>query len=116
MKSKTFKLLRNIFMGVGIVGGFIVWKFVPAVITNTSMYHVGNGKYGSKIGMLILLLFPLFSLCFRPEIPEFHGDDEELMARETEISRQKAYSSGMVLALVMSALVIVLMVLGITKS
>lgn len=113
MNSKTCKLLRNIFIFAGIIGGFIVWKFVPAVIENSSAYHVGNGKYGPKIGMLLLLFLPLFSLLFRPEAPEFHGEDEALIAEETEKSRKKAYASGMVTALFMSLLVIVLISLGI---
>ena len=112
MKSKTCKLLRNIFMGVGVIGGLIIWKFVPDMIKNTPTFHAGNGDYGSKTGMLLVLILPLFALCFRPEIPDFHGEDIDLIAEESENCKKKAYSAGMVLALGMSLLTIILMLCG----
>ncbi|HKM35297.1 MAG TPA: hypothetical protein VJY54_11220 [Lachnospiraceae bacterium] len=84
----TMKWVRNVLIIIGIVGGFIIWFFVPDTFKNTSFMHVGNGTYGSKYGMLVPILFPLFALLGKKKKLEFHSDDEEARAlAEKEASR-----------------------------
>jgi hypothetical protein len=63
MKKLTSKQLRTIRILItvsGILISFCIWLFWPDVINNNALYHVGNGKYGSKIGALFIVLIPLF--------------------------------------------------------
>lgn len=90
---KTLKLIRDITIMVGIVGGLIIWFMVPSTIANSRFLHVGNGKYGSKIGMLIFLIIPLSSLLIGKAQDEIHAEDESERARlerERNISTIKA--------------------------
>ena len=65
MTAKKYKTLRNMFILLGIVISFIMWLFLPDSFRNTSFFHVGTGEHGSKWGVLLVLILPLFSLCFR---------------------------------------------------
>lgn len=68
LTSTKLKHIRNIIMIAGIVAAFIIWLFIPWVIENNRLVHVGNGRFGSKIGFLLILGFPLFGLIpHRPE-------------------------------------------------
>ncbi len=114
MTSRTLKILRNIFIWGGIIAGFIIWLDVPSVFKNTYLLHVGNSEYGSKMGMLLLLPLPLFALCFRANTGEFHGDDKDLISREKEQADKGQMLAGMLTALVLAAVVICLMVSGLS--
>lgn len=107
--KKKYKMIRNIFICIGIFGGFIIWLFVPAAIKNSALIHVGNGELGSKWGLLVLLPLPLFTLICSKEDVAFHGDDEEVK----RVARTKIYRNQMVIAICMAILVIGLMALGI---
>lgn len=85
---RTLKWVRNIIIMVGIVGGLIIWLNIPSMILNNSLIHVGNGKFGSKIGMLSILILPLLCLIFSTDQSEIHTDDEAERARlETEMRK-----------------------------
>lgn len=77
MTIKQLKTIRNLVCVVGILGGFIIWIFLPDTFQNTSFFHVGNGESGYKFGALILLLIQLFA--FIPDIgkPEIHTEDPD---------------------------------------
>ncbi len=109
MSAKQYKNLRNIIMIVGIIIAFIIWLFIPDTFKNSSIFHVGNGEYGSKLGALILLPLPLFSLCFRKSRTEFHGSDQEYAAHEQKEADKTNMQLGMVTSIALSLLVIILM-------
>jgi len=108
MTSGKYKMLRNMFILLGIIISFIMWLFLPDSFRNTSVFHVGTGEYGSKWGVLLVLVFPLFSLCFREKQIPFHGGDEEFFKAEQEASDRVQMQCGMIMALALSLLSIAL--------
>ena len=59
---------------------FILWLYIPPIIENNRPVHVGNGKYGSRLGFLLMALFPLLGLIPQKskllwEGEEIHTDD-----------------------------------------
>ena len=108
MTAKKYKTLRNMFIVLGIVISFIMWLFLPDTFRNTSVFHVGTGEYGSKWGVLLVLPFPLFSLCFRENQLPFHGGDEEFFKAEQEASDRVQMQCGLIMALALSLLSIAL--------
>ena len=108
MTAKKYKALRNMFILLGIIISFIMWLFLPHTFRNTSFFHVGTGEYGSKWGVLLVLVFPLFSLCFREKQIPFHGGDEEFFKAEQEASDRVQMQCGMIMALALSLLSIAL--------
>ncbi len=103
MTSKEYRLLRNIVIVIGIVGGFVLWLFIPPVIENNWLFHVGNGQYGSKGWALLLLLIPLFAL--NEQKIEVHAEDAELI----NMARNKTARKGLFLAILCSGSVLVAM-------
>lgn len=96
---KTLKRARNIIVAVGIIGGLIIWNAVPWVISNNRLMHVGNGQYGSKIGLLILLVLPLLSFLASMEQEEIHTDDETERARLEEETKKAVVNKQICLAI-----------------
>ena len=86
LSSTQLKRIRNIIMIVGIAAAFIIWLFIPWVIENNRLLHVGSGGLGSKLGLLLLLLFPLFALIPNRQSEEIHTDDpvERAMIEEEQ--------------------------------
>ena len=109
--AKRLGLIRNIVVIVGIIAGFVIWLFIPATIKNSSIMHVGNGEYGTKLGMLLLLLLPLFSYCFHRKKPDFHGTDEALIKEEQEKSDLHQMRMALITAVAEVCLMIGLMLL-----
>lgn len=105
MTEKGIKRLRNIFVLIGIVGGFIIWLFVPTEIRNDSFMHVGNGDYGPKIGCLLLLFIPLIAFYPHKDELEFHAEDEEYHSAV----RKKVAVTQLVYAAFTSAVVLICM-------
>ncbi len=93
LSLKTLKLIRNIIIIAGIAGGLIIWLGVPDMILNNRLVHVGNGRYGSKIGMLIILGLPLFSLFPYTVQEEIHSDDEAERAKLEEEAQRANVST-----------------------
>lgn len=110
---RTLKWIRNIIIMVGIAGGLIIWLRVPSVMLNNRFIHVGNGKYGSKIGMLILLILPFFSLFAGMEKDEIHTDDETERTRLGEETKRATVNTQICYAIAESILVLGLMFAGI---
>lgn len=115
MTEKRYKILRNIFILIGIVGGFVIWLFVPTVIRNDAFIHVGNGPYGLKYGYLVILLIPLCALIPVTEphngALSFHSDDVELINRV----RKKTAQIQMLTAFVTSGLALIIMTVGLFR-
>ena len=111
MRYRKYKMLRNIFIVIGIIGGFAIWLFIPAEIKNDTLLHVGNSSHGSKWGLLLLLVIPLFALIQNKEELTFHSDDEELK----NAVLNKAAQKQMIYAIVNSSIVIILMFIGLLR-
>lgn len=62
LTAKKLVMVRNIIIVLGIVIAFAIWLLIPAFIENNGLVHVGNGRYGSKIGFLLFLGIPMFAL------------------------------------------------------
>lgn len=114
MSARTIKIIRNIVMLIGMIGGFVIWLFVPDTIRNSALFHVGNGSEGSKIFLLLLLPLPLFSLFFQCQSIEYHGKDEEYAAKEQEKSDRVQMLFSLITAFLLSAVVISLMLIGLS--
>ena len=112
MKKLTSKQLRTIRILItvsGILISFCIWLFWPDVINNNALYHVGNEKYGSKIGALLIVLIPLFGFVPCRTGEELHSEDsreraelqEKLDKRAEEIQLAVALFCGGTACLVM---------------
>lgn len=86
LTAKELTIIRNVLIAVAMIGGFIAWLALPEVIRNNNTIHVGNGKYGYKIGALIVLFFPLFALIPDTKREEIHTEDPT--ERETLLEEQ----------------------------
>ncbi len=75
MKAKQMRFVRNMIMIATVIGGFILWLFIPHDFKNTAFFHVGNGEYGTKAAALIFLLFPLLALIPNKDESEVHTED-----------------------------------------
>lgn len=111
---KTLRWMRDIIIIAGIAGGLILWLGVPSIIQNNRLVHAGNGQYGFKLGLLILLIVPLFALLPGNEHDEIHTDDEaertkveEEMKRAT-LNRQVCIAIGCSIVLLGSMLAAIL--------
>ena len=91
LSIKQLKMLRNLICAAGIVGGIILWTFLPDTFRNTSFFHVGNGESGFKAGALILLLIQFFAFVPNTQQEEIHTEDPEERAKlEEERARKNA--------------------------
>ncbi len=101
---RALKWMRNIIIIAGILGGLILWLGIPSTILNNRLVHVGNGKYGLKIGLLSLLVLPL--LCFLEEISiwrdEIHTNDEAERAKLVEERKKAIIRTEICLAICLS--------------
>jgi len=102
-------------MFAGIIIAFILWLYTPSFIENNNLIHVGNGKYGSRLGFLLIVILPLLGLIPGKTGEELHTEDAKERAKtedEWKIQSEKiqiAYTiGGAVTACVIMILVIVL--------
>lgn len=75
LTSKQLKTIRLITIFTGMFLCFVIWLFIPDVIKNNAFFHVGNGKYGSKAGALVVILLPLFGFIPTRVDEEIHTKD-----------------------------------------
>lgn len=117
LTNKQLRIVRNIISIVGIVIGILIWRYIPDTFRNSSFFHVGNGEYGSKYGVLIILLIQLFAFIpYDNSIEEIHTMDPEYRAeleekrtrRILEIQIIKAVSMALVIWCVMGFAVLLL--------
>lgn len=119
MKKLTVKGLtntRNIIMAVTMIGGLIVWFFMPGFVKNTGIIHVGNGEYGSKIGLLLALLLPLFSLIPNTQKDEIHAEDPAERAAILEEQLKKERKMQIAVAVLELLIVVFVYVLWFTHA
>lgn len=92
LSIKQLKIVRNLVCVAGILGGFILWTFLPDTFRNTSLFHIGNGEFGFKAGALILLLIQFFAFIPNTQQEEIHTEDPEERAKlEEERARENAH-------------------------
>lgn len=85
LTSKNLRWIRNIIMVGGMIVILILWLYIPSIIENNRQVHVGNGKYGSKLGFLLMVPFPLLGLI--PEKPNLLWEGEEI---HTDDAKERA--------------------------
>ena len=112
LTSKQLRTVRILIIFVGILLSFCIWLFMPDVIKNNALYHVGNGKYGSKIGMLLILLIPLFGFIPCRTGEEIHSIDSVERAKLQEKLDKKAEEIQLVVALFCSMVACLVMLGG----
>lgn len=89
LSNRQLKVLRNVISIAGVVIGIIMWCFVPAIFKNSDTFHVGNGEYGSKYGILLVLLLQLFAFIpYNKHGEEIHTDDPE-ERKQLELKNEK---------------------------
>lgn len=91
LPSKNLKWIRNAIIAAEMMMLFIIWSFIPEIIKNNPIVHVGNGKYGPRVGFLLLTLLPLLGLIAHGgsnwDNEEIHTDDAREKAR-IEVERK----------------------------
>lgn len=106
LTNKQLRIVRNVISIVGIVVGILIWRYIPDTFRNSSFFHVGNGKYGSKYGVLIILLIQLFAFIpYDNSIEEIHTADPEYRA-ELEEKRTRRILEMQIIKAISMALVI----------
>ena len=90
LDSKQLRTVRILIMVIGMLISFCIWLCWSDVINNNALYHVGNGKNGSKMGALLIVLIPLFGLCLSGEKEEIHSKDSMERAELQEEIDKKA--------------------------
>ena len=115
MKKITSKQLRAIRVLViigGILIGFCIWLSIPDVINNNALYHVGNGENGSKAGMLLIVLIPLFGFIPCRTGEEIHSTDETERAELQEKYDKRSEEIQLTIALFCSVIACLVMLGG----
>lgn len=104
LTSKQLRTIRRVIIVVGMLLCFIIWLFIPDVIKNNAAFHVGNGKYGSKIGALVIVLLPLFGFIPTRMEEEIHTKDPKERAELQEKFDRRSEEMQLVIAFYVSAL------------
>jgi len=90
LSDSTLRIIVYVVSALGIIGGFLLWKFIPYTFRNTSFFHVGNGEFGNKYGALIILPLQLIAFVRKDNsIEEVHTDDPEERKRLEGINERK---------------------------
>lgn len=106
LTNKQLKILRNGISIVGVAVGIFIWRYIPDTFRNNNLFHVGNGTYGSKYGVLILLLLQFITFIpYDNSIEEIYTDDPEKRA-ELEEKRTKRILEKQVVTAIAMALII----------
>ena len=109
LSSRQLRTIRIFTIIIGMLISFIIWLFLPDVLKNNALFHVGNGKTGSKFGALLLVLIPLFGFIPSRMDEEIHTNDsmervelqEKIDRKSEEIQLAVAFFCSVVACLVM---------------
>lgn len=114
LSDKQLKIMLYAISAMGIVVGLLLWRFIPQSVRNTSLFHVGNAKYGSKYGVLILLPLQLLAFIRKDNsIEEIHTDNQEERAKLEAINSRKILELQVVRAVGLALLIWIIIGLGI---
>ena len=109
LSIKSLKLLRTIIILIGIAAGFSIWLFVPDFFKNNRLIHFGNGTYGTKWGLLLLLPLPLCALLHKNDTQEYHGSDLEFQTQNEDTETRKTLHTQILTSLFCSFVIIIIM-------
>ena len=112
LTSTQLRTIRILIIVIGLLISFCIWLFWPDVINNNALYHVGNGKYGSKIGALLLVLIPLFGFIPCRTDEEIHSKDSMERADLKEKFDKRAEEIQIAVALFCSGVACLVMLGG----
>lgn len=112
LSSKQLRTIRIFVIVIGILISFCIWLFLPDVINNNPLYHIGNGRYGSKTGALLILLIPLFGFCPSGLNEEIHSTDPIERAELQEKFDKRAETIRLYVALFCSMVACLVMLGG----
>lgn len=113
LSDSQLKIMVYVVSALGIIGGFLLWRFIPYTFRNTSFFHVGNGEFGNKNGALIIL--PLQLIAFIPKdnsIEEVHTDDSEERKKLEAINARRILELQVLRAIGLALTIWVVMGLG----
>ena len=99
LNSKQLRTIRILTIVIGMLISFCIWIFWPDVINNNALYHVGNGKYGLKMGALLIALIPLFGFIPCRTDEEIHTNDPVEQAELQEKFDKRAEETQLAVAL-----------------
>jgi len=112
LTSKQLRTIRILIIVSGMLISFFIWLFLPDVINNNALYHVGNGKYGSKLGMLLIVLIPLFGFIPCRTDEEIHSKDSMERAELQEKFDKRAEETQLAVALFCNGIACLVMLGG----
>ena len=112
LNSKQLRTIRFLTVVIGMLISFCIWLFWSDVINNNALYHVGNGKHGSKIGALLIVLIPLFGFIPCRTDEEIHSEDSMERAELQEKFDKRAETIQLYVALFCSMVACLVMLGG----
>lgn len=105
LSNRKLKIVRNAICAIGIIVGFILWKCLPTAFENTQFFHVGNGKYGSKAGALLLLLLQFVAFIPYKDTEEIHTEDPQERVKIQEARDKNSLKQQVVMAIAMALVI-----------
>ncbi len=102
LSSQQLRAIRIFIIIIGMLISFVIWLFLPDVLNNNALFHVGNGKYGSKLGALLLVLIPLFGFIPGRMDEEIHTKDSKERVELQEKYDRKSEEIQLAVALLCS--------------
>ena len=112
LSSLQLRTIRIFTIIIGMLISFVIWLFLPDVISNNALFHVGNGKYGSKMGALLLVLIPLFGFIPGRMGEEIHTKDSMERGALKEKLDKKSEEIQLAVALLCSVVACLAMLCG----
>lgn len=113
LSDSQLKIMVYVISALGIIGGLLLWRFIPYTFRNTSLFHVGNGELGNKFGALIILPIQLFAFVRKDNsIEEIHTDDPEERKKLEAINARKILELQVMRAIGLALTIWVVMGLG----
>lgn len=112
LSSQQLRTIRIFTIIIGMLISFVIWLFLPDVINNNALFHVGNGKYGSKLGALLLVLIPLFGFIPGRMGEEIHTKDSMERGELKEKLDRKSEEIQLAIALLCSVVACLAMLCG----
>ena len=112
LTSKQLRIIRIFTIAIGMLISFLIWLFLPDVISNNALFHVGNGKYGSKIGALLVVLIPLFGFIPARMEEEIHTKDARERVELKEKFDKRTEEIQLAVAIFCSAIACFVMLCG----
>ncbi|MBP3593511.1 MAG: hypothetical protein J6J44_03205 [Lachnospiraceae bacterium] len=112
LSSQQLRTIRIFTIIIGMLICFVIWLCLPDVINNNALFHVGNGKTGSKLGALLLVLIPLFGFIPGRMEEEIHTKDSKERVELKEKFDRKSEEIQLAVSLLCSVVACLVMLCG----